>query len=314
MRSAENPARFPSHVQTSGVRFAVFVEIPSRLWILEIIAAGVAIIVLTRVHAGLTCATTAIAHATCVRAANRADRGANRRAGLCIAVADVIADHGAGDAAKHRASGGPAFNVACLRTRGGHQRGGGHRTHTRYAHETYSWYPRASKRSACLAVPPQRLNGAQVAQVRKFRLARAEKFPQYLMRIVAEDGRRYANGWRRSAHAYRICGQLRGHAIRTRRRCHRAARDDLRIGVNLVERVDWSAGHVGRFERRHPFARRPCAHDGCQRLSQCLAMGDARFIRGEAWVVAKRNAGALAEISKLPVITDRENDVAVGGG
>ena len=155
------------------------------------------------------------------------------------------------------------------------------------------------------------LDDVRFTQTCKLRFAQREKFHQRRICIFAQQRRRGMGSWRRFAHAERIGGESERRAIGAGDLFHGVARDNLWVGINLIERVDWPARHLRGFERRHPLRRTFALHDGVERGCEVDAIVHARFVVREFWIIAELYTCRLAEIAKLTVIADREDDVAV---
>ena len=93
-----------------------------------------------------------------------------------------------------------------------------------------------------------------------------------------------------------------------------APRLHLRVGEHRGEVVDRAAGHGGRLECGDPLGGGAHHRRLAQQRDQFLALGDARRVGREAFVVGPfRMAGDGAEAGELAVVADGQDHVAVGG-
>ena len=94
-----------------------------------------------------------------------------------------------------------------------------------------------------------------------------------------------------------------------------AAVADLRVGEDLVQGVDRAAGHVEAGQAVDPFGLGLLRGDLGQQGVEGLAVAHAVGVGGEARVGGEfGRLGEGAEALELPVVADRQDEVAVGAG
>ena len=128
----------------------------------------------------------------------------------------------------------------------------------------------------------------------------------------AEDRRRGAVVRRRGGELHRVGDDLHPRARGMRHLHDHLPGEHVRIGEDLVERVDRAAADLQRLQRLDPLGRRPALHHRRQRVGDELPVLDALRVGGEALVGEQvLQAEGLAEALEGRVVGDREDDVAV---